>query len=75
MGNEFKPDVLYDVVFLGLTPAVGETRTDWKDKKGKPLGTGTVIYAGTHIGGVCRSRSEQNCTMCKEDHCKAPLRE
>jgi hypothetical protein len=74
MKNEFEPDVLYDVVFLGVTPAIGETRTDWKDEKGKPLGKCTVIYAGTHAGGICRSRSEQNCAMCKKYLCRAPLK-
>lgn len=73
MAEVFKPKVSYDVVFLGITPNVGETR-DWKNEDGVPLGKGTVIYAGTNAGGICFSRNKENCAKCTEKLCKAPLR-
>lgn len=72
MTKDFEPKISYDVVFLGLVPNVGKT-CDWKNEKEKSLGKGTVIYAGSHAGGICFSRSEENCLICKEKLCQAPL--
>ena len=72
MTKDFEPKISYDVVFLGLVPEVGETR-DWTNEKGQSLGEGTVIYAGTHAGGICHSRSKVNCINCKVQLCKTPL--